>query len=272
MDKQKVLMKNWEIDFLLNDYANEYNLNGVAEDHPKLGKNVFVAYTSQLKNAFIKDDTLYYETKNTLYVCPLKYIDRKKLLSKYSKEELLSILNKLEEVSSDIDFVIKAQVEIALYNNHIEDFVLSDFSKKVYEIALMGEKDLIEDEVRERDRLLNIVSNPNFLNSVYIEVSKIAYGDTLAFNINGELGIIKPSQHTGMFQDSILYSNYKEPRFDIRYFPYGDSFSFYAWSKNIEKVILKNEKKYPIYVGTGNSYEILPNETITIKREDYFKN
>ena len=66
----KVTMRNWEPYV----YDGEYNLSGTADVHPRLGRNVYVATTSTLVKASLEEDVLIYETRNTVYHCPLKYM------------------------------------------------------------------------------------------------------------------------------------------------------------------------------------------------------
>ena len=70
MKKAKVTMRNWEPYV----YDGEYNLSGTADVHPRLGRNVYVATTSTLVKASLEEDVLIYETRNTVYHCPLKYM------------------------------------------------------------------------------------------------------------------------------------------------------------------------------------------------------
>ena len=72
MKKAKVTMRNWEPYV----YDGEYNLSGTADVHPRLGRNVYVATTSTLVKASLEEDVLIYETRNTVYHCPLKYLGK----------------------------------------------------------------------------------------------------------------------------------------------------------------------------------------------------
>ena len=70
MEKTIVNMKNWK----LRIREGNYNLSGIADNHPQLGKEVYIGYTSYLVKYTLEDDILTYETRNTIYICPLKYI------------------------------------------------------------------------------------------------------------------------------------------------------------------------------------------------------
>lgn len=63
-------MKNWK----LRIKEGDYNLSGIADSHPCLGNEAYIGYTSALVKYTLKDDILIYETRNTIYICPLKYI------------------------------------------------------------------------------------------------------------------------------------------------------------------------------------------------------
>ena len=70
MEKQVVNMSNWE----LNIYDGEFNLEGVGDYHPRLGKDAYISYTTKVEKCYLEEDVLGYETKNTIYLCPLKYM------------------------------------------------------------------------------------------------------------------------------------------------------------------------------------------------------
>ena len=87
MKKQIVNMSNWE----LNIYDNEYSIEGVADYHPRLGKDAYISYTTKVEKCYLEDDVLGYETKNTTYICPLKYMTTKPYgnMTISNKEELM---------------------------------------------------------------------------------------------------------------------------------------------------------------------------------------
>lgn len=70
MSKATVNMTNWEL-YVCEEH---YILSGTADNHPALGKNTYVSRTSSLVDYTFTDDVLIYETRNTIYVCPLKYM------------------------------------------------------------------------------------------------------------------------------------------------------------------------------------------------------
>lgn len=238
MSKSIVNMSKWNVSL----QGGEYNLEGIADKHPRLGRNVLVCYTSALEKAILENDILIYETRNTIYHCPLKYANINYLdninITKGSLDKAYKVSLKED---TDINKVLRCFCELGLDNEY------SDFTNKVIDLAEQGKLELSEQEKHEEQRLLNIVKN--YVGSVYVEVSKISNGDILAYNIEGNLGVVKPCLHVGTIQDSILYT---DNMIDFRYFPKGYSLQTYKWSENIENVVVKNMK------GT----EILFNDTI----------
>lgn len=63
MDKSTVTMMNWE----LYVYRGRYRLSGTADYHPVLGRNAYIAQTSDLVSSKWENDVLFYETRNTIY-------------------------------------------------------------------------------------------------------------------------------------------------------------------------------------------------------------
>lgn len=94
MKKAKVTMRNWEPYV----YDGEYNLSGTADVHPRLGRNVYVATTSTLVKASLEEDVLIYETRNTVYHCPLKYM----MVSPYG-----NVVQKYREELAGLDMILR---------------------------------------------------------------------------------------------------------------------------------------------------------------------
>ena len=241
MSKQNVNMTKWSLDI----YGNEYNLSGVADKHPKLGNNVFVAYTSYLIDANLKDDVLVYETKNTIYHCPLKYM-KKDAYKNMSTVFVESYKN--YEKNKILDDIIKASIEISF-----EEKEMSDFANNILRLIEVGSKEIEDMKRTEKERLEGIVKE--YPDSVYLEVSNINNGSVLAYNIKDKIGLCEPDVHIGMFQDSVLYM--VRQIIDFRYFPDYDSLTTYSWSDNIKQAVIKNMKSFPI---TFNDEEINPGE------------
>lgn len=251
-EKPIVHMSNWVVEWS----DGEYNLCGRADNHPKLGKNVYIAITSKMQSSMLTDEESFvYETRNTIYICPLKFMKVNNTFDCYADGYVDRLINGCQE-DTDINKVIKLQV--AIYNGDMSD----EYTIRVLELTKAGKIELIENKQREERRLVDCIIDSE--NTIYWEVSTISSGDTIAFNIDGVIGVLEAYIHTGMVQDSILYSDINTG-IDFRYFPKGDSITTYAWSDNIDEVHIKNCKHYNIYF---NKQCIKPEETKIFKRED----
>lgn len=248
MEENKALplinMSNWK----LHCCNTWFYLSGVADNHPKLGVNARVVHTSEVLNGTIenKDDGDVYKftTHNSIYMCPLKYMsaEMNKMemdLSAFDNVELLKIVFKLNK----------------MFDDPIE-------KQKLAEIIKRGQIELKHKQEAEENRLISLMKDKK--NTVYLEVSSISTGDTLAYNIDNKIGIIKSSIHVGTFQDSILYM--EDGLVDFRYFPMMTAMEIYSWSDNIETVLIKNMKQYDIRV---DEQIIKPGETVEIDKNNY---
>ena len=251
MEKQKVNMTDWE----LYIYDNRYNLSGVAECHPRLGRNAYVAYTSNLVAYSFEKDILVYETLNTIYICPLKYMRTNlyvDVLQEY-KEELVHIA---DDSKNCLDRIIAASAKLATKKNLDEDFV-----KYILALTEIGQHEIAEKQRIENKRLISIVKQ--YEDSIYLEVSNVGDGNKLAYHLGDYHGLVEPCLHSGMFQDSILYMKYQKKEddcaLDFRYFPRGfGSMETYSWLENIQKAVIKNDMQDVIIF---NHEEIAPGET-----------
>ena len=258
MEKATVNMINWQ----LYVYDGVYNLSGQADNHPKLGKNTYVSYTSRLRNYDLTDDVLTYETNNTIYVCPLKYMCVKPYVNVVTayKKELMHIA---EGTHNCLDEIIAASAYIAL-----EKTKECELARYITELQIDGQKEVEEMIEAEKERMCAQVIN--YEDSVYIEVSNISGGDLLAYHLGDYVGVVWPDVHVGMFQDSVLYEKYgfeeeDECTLDFRYFPLsGEAMETYSWSDNIRSVVIKNINKYAI---TFNKEKIEPGEIKVFTQE-----
>ncbi len=251
MEKQEVLMKNWNVSKWDKDV---YNLCGIADKHAKLGNNVFVQYTSELVKAKIENDVLYYETKNTKYICPLKYMstDYYKNTSEKSIKSTLMNLN-----DSELDKLVKIEIEIS------KD-IINEQTKHILELTNAGQKEIALHIENEQKRLMEKVKDKP--NSLYIEVSKIDSGDIASYNVivdgKEQIGIVKPYLHSGMFQDSVIYAN---GLLDFRYFPGFNRMESYHWNQTIQNIYIENCLNKPI---TFNGIVIEPNEVEHVRNTE----
>ncbi|MCH5267744.1 MAG: hypothetical protein J1E62_05305 [Lachnospiraceae bacterium] len=245
MEKKIVNMSIWRV----SKRERGYKLSGIADHHPKLGRNVYVAGTSTLKKYSFEEDVLTYETRNTIYKCPLKYMETELGFGEIMHYDENQV-KKYEESDSMLDKIMAASVRI-LTGNESD----SDFAKYILKLAEAGKAELEAAKKADDERLINIAKN--YENCVYLEVSNIDCGDKLAYHLGDECGVVEPILHSGMFQDSVLYMEFGV--LDFRYFPMaGFSMETYSWSDNIMQVVIKNVEEDTIYF---NHEEVAPGET-----------
>lgn len=259
MYKPTVNMTNWELYF----YAEEYTLSGTADNHPALGKNAYVSETSAIVNCSFKDDVLICETKNTIYVCPLKYMitwPYRNVLVEYREE----LTHRADVSDSTLDTIIAATAKLSIletkkrYENPGErvqrfyeaicritdDYSNDEFLIRIKELQEQGQKEIAEQQERENNRLIDIACH--YEDCVYLEVTNVGYGSPLAYHLGEHKGIVRPRFHCGTFQDSVLYMKYASEdnpcSLDFRYFPmgWGDIMETYSWSDNIARTVIKN--------------------------------
>lgn len=260
MEKPIVNMSNWQL-YVYND---EYNLSGTADHHPSLGNSIYVAQTSTMVDYKMKDDVLTYETRNTIYLCPLKYMTPHPYAN-VVREYIQKLTYRGDTSESVLDKIISVSAKLALKIEDDEPLLV-----KVRELMVIGQQEIADAEKAEDERLINIVSE--YENSIYIEVSNAECGDKLAYHIGELTGIVKPRLHSGMFQDSVLYTcfgkfNGNENRviFDFRYFPswFGYEMETYMWSPEIKQAVIKNVTNHSI---NFNNNEIKPGEIKIFKQ------
>jgi len=273
------------IDWHLYVYEGRYNLSGIADAHPRLGKNTYVAHSSSLERYSFENDVLTYETRNTVYVCPLKYM----AVSPYGNvvPEYKEKLAQLDEKSDSIlDIIIAATARMTLLADKIQEenpdekwlyyradswealgltaeIMEDEMARKIMHLREVGRKEITEAKEQEKARLLGIVQQ--YEDSVYLEVSKVDTGDTLAYHLGEDMGIVEPRLHSGMFQDSVLYMKWASEEdpcsLDFRYFPkgcFGGIMETYSWSDNIKQAVIKNVGESALEF---NKCEIEPGET-----------
>lgn len=237
-------MSNWK----LHCCGTWFYLSGTADNHPKLGINARVVHTSEVLNGIVEgnevEEVYRFTTHNSIYVCPLKYMS-----AEMTKMEMnLDALDNIELIK--IAFKLNKKLEDTIEN------------KKLHETLKRGQIELKHKQKLEENRLMELMHDKK--NTIYLEVSSIGTGDTLAYNINDKIGIIKPSIHVGTFQDSILYM--EDGLVDFRYFPMMTAMEIYSWSDNIDKLLIKNMKQYDIRV---DEQIIKPGETVEIDKNNY---
>ena len=141
MKKAKVTMRNWEPYV----YDGEYNLSGTADVHPRLGRNVYVATTSTLVKASLEEDVLIYETRNTVYHCPLKYM----MVSPYGNvvQEYREELASLDTSENALDRIIAAAAKMSL--GEPED-TADEMVRKIRALQETGQREIAQMEEQEK--------------------------------------------------------------------------------------------------------------------------
>lgn len=252
IEKTSINLVDWEI-ISGRDYLF---LVGEADNHPKLGRKVRLSHTSPIiaVGNSENENELIFETENSKYICNWKFV---RLGHRDFK------LTKTKGVPGDV--VYNKFIDVLNYINKFEiegnkEYI--DEITKIIELSTIGKKELQEERILENKRLISEADK--YSNCIYLEVSNISEGDTLAYNVRDEKGVIKPLLHVGMFQDSVLYM--KDDLVDFRYFPRGMGLEIYSWSDNIECLRVKNMKNYDI---TVDKQIIRPGETVIIDNNNY---
>lgn len=257
MNKAIVNMTNWEL-YVYDEY---YSLSGIADRHPTIGNNAYVSQTSQLVDYSFENNQLIYETKNTIYVCPLKYMalyPYKNVIPDYK----MKLTHRADNSSSILDAIISISAKISLENDREKkrtefipneegidyenfDYSNDQFLKEVKNLQIEGQKEIKEAIILEDNRLIE--NAQKYEDCIYLEVSCVSCGDKLAYHLGKYAGTVSPRLHVGMFQDSVLYMKYGsesevENALDFRYFPkgYNDVLETYSWSDNIKQAVIKN--------------------------------
>jgi hypothetical protein len=256
MSKAIVNMMNWQISV----YDDKYSLSGTADNHKKIGRNAFISRTSRLVNYAFESNQLTYETRNTIYICKLKYM----LTHPYKNSSLeykIMLSHRADRSNSIIDRIISASAKLSLekdkeckesenlskytdFDYNTIDYSDDTLLQEIKELQAIGQKEIQEYIHAEEERLIQIAKK--YEDCIYLEVSNIACGDKLAYHLGDYVGIINPEIHVGTFQDSILYINCdikeEENSLDFRYFPNTSKHSLetYSWSDNIKQAVIKN--------------------------------
>ena len=157
MEKATVKMKNWELSIM----RGRCNLSGIADNHPRLGKDAYIGHTSYLVKYTLEDDILTYETRNTIYICPLKYI-------------------------AEADEGAKEGILKEYYEN-------LEAEERLSELMMIGRIEIEEENKKKEEHLLEVAKK--YEDCIYIEMKRIKDGDKLAYNIGGKAGFIEPQRH-----------------------------------------------------------------------------
>lgn len=282
--KAIVNMTDWEV----RVHDENYTLSGTVDNHPSLGKNTYVYRTSNLVSYTYENEILTYETENTIYKCPLKYMATRpysNVVATY-KEKLTK---RSEKSDSPLDMIIEVAARIAVINDldksqerwrswvDVDSYTIkdaeyykNDFVEYVRSIQEKGQQEILAADESVNKKLIEVAKQ--YEDCVYMEVSNVSCGSKLAYHIGGNTGVVEPSVHSGMFQDSILYMKYRDKdddfALDFRYFPkgFGDVMETYSWSDNIVRAVIKNDCSHEI---TFNHEKIEVGETKVFTSETH---
>ena len=261
MDKAVVNMYGW----VLSGYNEHYNLSGIAEYHPRLGRDSYIYNTSALQKFSFEEDELTYETEDIIYKCPLKYMHTQPYKNSLHVEELV---NRDKVSSSILDKIIAASAKLTMGVD-----LDNEFMAHILEVTKNGKMEIEAILKADDDRMIKIAKE--YDDCIYIEASNIDGGDKLAYHFGNECGIVEPDINVGTFQNSILYMKYRQseedvaPALDFRYFPRGtsgDCIETYSWSDNIKQAVIKNTRDFCIKF---NDQEIAPGELKVFTREGH---
>lgn len=124
----------------------------IADDHPKLGKKAYVRRTSSLIEYRLENDILIYETRNSIYICPLKYMSIRPYrgVGVEYKSELISRVN---DKSNILDCIIAVAARISKgYDEFIpknekelkEDYSTDELFAHITSLQKEGKRELEE--------------------------------------------------------------------------------------------------------------------------------
>lgn len=266
MEKAVINLDKWG----LMNCNNWFCAFGIADNHPKLGKNVEVSHTSEILNIEEKEDTYYLETHNSIYVCKLGDISKEshyRLEKTESKSKVAKVYNKYYRYKI-YNLSKESEEPISKYGIRLKDEEIKEF-ERILKLTAFCDKEREESIKLHEARLLEEASK--YSDSIFIDLSSISRGSKLAFNIKGKTGIVNPSVHLGIFTDTVLYEKSEKEigHISFRYYVGYKDLTPYSWSENIERIVIHNNKGTAITF--GDKILIKPDETVEILRKDYYK-
>ncbi|SCW39389.1 hypothetical protein SAMN02910400_00603 [Lachnospiraceae bacterium C10] len=248
MGKPVVNMTDWQL--YLNHF--KYELSGMADLHPYMGRNSRIERTSAIKEPSFENDVMIFESRNIIYKCPLKYMTL--FPYRHLNYEEKYILSQLTECPDNIDMILAASAmmsfEYDMANDMGEwmlaegidpeliDFSDNEFLKHLKELQCQGQEELNDLSKKEDQRLLEAAME--YEDCIYLELSKPVGESKLAYHIGDKTGVIAPSKHVGTFMNNIIYKD--GGGVDFRFYCYDDLCNpdIYRWSENIRQAVIKN--------------------------------
>lgn len=245
MENKVINLTNW----IMYSVRDMLVLGGIADEHPRLGKNIYLAHTSYILNIDeTENHVLECKTLNSVYRCDWKFVN----LSPELRLGSYRSLNCDKSVVDTYKLYLKL-VKHRMEKQHEDDLQL------YYDLIAIGKKELLDrSELGER----NLVDKASkYTDCVYMDVSTISHGNTLAFNIHGESGVIKSNVLPGDYVNTVSYRRGLESglKVGMDYFVGSDSMDICFLTPEIKSVVLHNEKLIPIVI--NGKIMIQPDET-----------
>lgn len=244
-------LRNWTMYVIKNKLV----LSGLADEHPKLGRNVELAKTSAVLS--IEEDKSFImtcRTLNSVYRLNWAYAN-------LTPREFLSEPSTLECAETVRDKYITYLQLVKSKNKKIDE--LNAFLQSYMKVIAEGRKNL-ENYIDELDSQL-VYNARKYNNCIYMSISSISKGNNIAYNIKGETGIINPSDNEGYYVSTVEYKKLEKSGLNIHlgYFIGDGCIDIYNISEDIENVVIHNNKKQELIV--NGKYHIRFDETVVIE-------
>lgn len=235
--KKEYLLKNWT----LVDYGKVLYAYGNVYDNPKFSQGYYI-HTSFFESFDIDLENERFDAithSGSHYVLPFNCVH-----------------------------VMDNTVKRILVENKFKPFDKELIEKNFEEWVEKSKKRIEDDILKEKEYTASFVEKiPE--KSLYLEV----FEDNTAVAIfhrehtdNSEIPLcinVPVNTHVGMFQDSILITDWEYDLVDYRYFPKMYHLETYHWSDGLERLIVKNTGNETI---TLDRTKIEPGETVTIEK------
>ena len=142
----------------------------------------------------------------------------------------------------------------------LRNFKITKENLKGFENTYKGEKDRLKDYVSS-------ILNPNEL---YIEMAGVSALRAFFMTNERELKEIQIAKHVGMFQDSILITDFTEGNVDFRFFPTLYGMEVYSWNEELKAVKIYNFGDEITYCHGKEEIKIKRNELTEIYNKDQY--
>ena len=240
MDKTVINLRDWS----LTKECNKYYLKGIADKHPKLGTNAVIGHTSSILEATIKDDVLTVETRNSIYVCPIKYISIDRNNWRISIVDSASEFKELDDLYRSIHNAVYDKIDTG-EERHIKD--LSGIGQvEMQAISDAIEEHLIEEVIKYDD-------------SLYLDITSFHVPSSIAYNIGVKHGVIKGI----LFDEDDIIRYVMDEKIYFSYSAIGVYMNIINIANNIKNIVIKNSKGYSIII--NDSLRLEPDEVTFIE-------